>query len=108
VRLPHPILFRLMLRRGVALWVGARLMLLAAAIMSQFIPVPTPYEPGLHLGAAGTPWFLLLLGLVIWLDLRRRHELTLISNLGLRPAIVSALACTPAVVGEMALLAFLP
>jgi hypothetical protein len=108
VRLPHPILLRLVLRRGVVLWVSARLALLAVGLMAKLVPVPATYHPGVSLGPAGTPWFLLLLGLVTWLDLRRRRELTLIANLGLRPGVVSAVACAPAVVGEFAVMTLVP
>jgi hypothetical protein len=107
------LLLRLLLRRGLVLWVGARLVLwvgarLMAALVVRLPPPVVPQPSTWHLGAAATPWFLLLLMLVFWLDLRRRRELVLISNLGLPPTFAAMLGCLPGFAGEIAIASFLP
>lgn len=101
----HPILVRLLLQRGVALWIGAGLVVTPMLLGSRGLaPGPLTW----HLGPAATAWFLIVLALVTWIDLRRRRELMLISNLGVAHSWAVVVACLPALAGEMAIVALLP
>lgn len=103
--LPHPILRRLLVRRGLTLWLLARLMLFVAlallpALASERV-VPPPAWPDL----LAAPQVLPFLAFLIWVDLHRRRETLLVANLGHSQGAAVLVACAPGIVLELAALA---
>ncbi|HSA56369.1 MAG TPA: hypothetical protein VLE53_11750 [Gemmatimonadaceae bacterium] len=95
--LPHPILRRLLLRRGLVLWVLARLALLAVVLFSAL----SGGSPSIVPLTLAMPQMLPLLALLVWIDLHRRREVTLIGNLGQSQGAAVLIACLPGVAGEV-------
>ena len=102
--LPHPILRRLLLRRGFTLWFLARLMLLVALVMlpvlagSRVVPLPAWRE------LLAAPQVLPFLAFLVWVDLYRRREVLLLGNLGQAQGAAVLVACVPGILLELALL----
>ena len=103
--LPHPILRRILMRRGLTLWFLARLMLLVALVMlpalagGRVVPLPTWRE------LLAAPQVLPFLAFLVWVDLPRRREPMLLANLGHTQAGAVLLACVPGILLEGAALA---
>lgn len=102
--LPHPILRRLLVRRGFVLWVLARLLLIAVilgarALAGRGAALPSAWE------LLAAPQVLPFMALLAWIDLHRRREVLLIGNLGHSQGTAILVACAPAIAGELAALA---
>ena len=103
--LPHPILRRQLLRRGLVLWGLARLMLLAVVAFAALLAEGTGHAALTSLrGIVSVPQVVPFVALLIWVDLHRRHELVLLGNLAQPRWAVVLLACVPGISCELAVL----
>ena len=103
--LPHPILRRLLVRRGLVLWVLARLMLLVALVLLPILAGGRVVPPPAWRDLLAAPQLLPFLAFLVWVDLHRRREVLLIANLGQSRAAAVLLACAPGIALELAALA---
>lgn len=97
---------RMLLIRGMAIWVSARLMVLAlyvfvAASSRRSPDVAAAFTNGNPLVLAG--WALALSAALVRVDLYRRHEVALLNNLGVITSHATLLGTLPAVVMETAM-----
>lgn len=97
--LPPPPYPRILLLRGVGLWVGVRLMTCVLLLLRQPPGPPGPLDGAIAVVAVGA---------MALLDARRRGETTLLANLAVGPWPLAALPMAAALPLELALLAALP
>lgn len=102
--LPHPILRRLLVRRGFTLWLLARLMLLVALVFLPILGGGRVTPPPAWRDLLAAPQVLPFLAFIVWVDLHRRREALLIANLGHPVTGVVLLACVPGIALEAAAL----
>jgi hypothetical protein len=79
--------------RGVRLWLVVR----AAVSFLLFVGDANPAR----LSSPSTLMLFVLLMIVAFVDVRRRHELVLLGNLGVHPAVFAVLLGGPALIGEL-------
>ena len=101
-RFPPLHLARAILLRAVVIWLGLKIVVTGLSIAVQG-PVDHPYLEALHL----TLWpMFLLVALVAWLsihDMRRRHEILFLANLGVDMWALIGLVALPALAFEIVL-----
>ena len=105
--LPHPILRRLLVRRGLTLWLLARLMLLVALVLLPALAGGRVVPPPAWRELLAAPQFLPFLALLVWVDLHRRRETMLLANLGHTQGGAVLVACLPGTALEATALAML-
>ncbi len=93
---PDWLVIRLLLGRGLILWLGVRLIfgLIGFALYGH---LPTAFGPMTVLFIVG------LTGGLALVDQRRRGEVDLFGNLGISRAVMATVAAVPALAGEVAI-----
>ena len=101
--LPDRVFTQPLLGRGAWIWATLRLgIALGAWLMSG---LSEPFSLAVTGGAAA--WIAMVATVLGVVELRRRNEHLLLANLGFGPRALAALAAVPAVLGEIALAAWL-
>ncbi len=95
---PRPLLDGL-LSRGLGLWAIIRVSVVAISAMDG--------APSLHLDVLAIPVLIATVGMLGYLDARRRGEEVLLSNLGGSPTVFAMTIMVPAALGELAIALFL-
>lgn len=93
---PDWLLIRLLLGRGLILWLGVRISF-ALIGFALYGHLPTALRPMTMLFIVG------LTGVLALVDHRRRGEVGLFGNLGISRPVVATLAAVPALAGEVAI-----
>ena len=93
---PDWLLIRLLLARGLILWLGVRLSF-ALIGFALYGHLPTAFGPMTVLFIVG------LTGVLALVDQRRRGEVDLFGNLGISRAVMATVAAVPALAGEVAI-----
>ncbi len=93
VSLPGRLLSLAMLRRGLRLWVLARLLMSALFLLSQTDPLRVP--------TITTVVFVVTCVMLGYIEVHLNHERDLLANLGIRRRALLPLFLVPAVLGEL-------
>jgi hypothetical protein len=110
VRLPRRYA-RMILIRGLALWILARVMVFAIAMFLATMTRSDVLGAGDLLRGANVvvaAWAIAMSAALVLLDLHRRHEIALLNNLGVTTATAVVLGSVPAAVMETFIRLLLP
>jgi hypothetical protein len=90
------VLVRLLVVRGAVLWVVLR----GVTLVGNAMTAEAPGQSVVPLSAVAATWLVVACGVMIALDVRRRREHFLLSNVGVGTAARMALGLLPSALGE--------
>lgn len=94
--LPNRLVVRAYATRGFTLWFLVRLVISALLVMAR--------ENPLRVSPSAVLYIVVIVGVAGFADLKRRHELALLGNLGVSRGYLVAFFAVPAIAGEMLIL----